>query len=248
MRQRPVMGAVEAGMARGREAGARIHVRIGRDGTPMVTVKAEQARMEQAGQAEPEPDAPGWAAERRVVQRFLGGDRSAFAELLAAHQQAVTRLAHRLLGWPGEGGQSEVEDVVQEVFVAAMRHLRGFRWESSLRTWLMTLTVNECRRVRRRRMLRWSLLRRWRESGGAKASAAADEGAMGSERSEQVRRAVRELPVRYREVVVLRYLEGMDAEGTARVLGLSRNAMEVRLHRAKRRLREMLGAWVEEGE
>jgi RNA polymerase sigma-70 factor (ECF subfamily) len=71
---------------------------------------------------------------------------------------------------------------------------------------------------------------------------------MGSERSEQVRRAVRELPVRYREVVVLRYLEGMDAEGTARVLGLSRNAMEVRLHRAKRRLREMLGAWVEEGE
>jgi RNA polymerase sigma-70 factor (ECF subfamily) len=151
------------------------------------------------------------------------------------------RLAWRLLGWRGD-----VEDVVQEVFIAAMLNLKKFRGESGFGTWLMALTVNRCRREQRKRMLRWMLWERWRkevESGGEKA---ADEAAIVQERSERVRRAVRGLPARYREVIVLRYIEQVPIEEIAEVLHLSRSAVEVRLHRGREQLREVLGEMMKE--
>jgi RNA polymerase sigma-70 factor, ECF subfamily len=198
--------------------------------TPTAAVKADGSQQDAR-------EVPGSsdAEDRALVGRFVKGDRAAFAELVRRHQARITRLAFRLLGWRGE-----VEDVVQEVFVAALQSLHRFRGQSSLATWLMALTINECRRQRRKRMLRWMFgLRRKVEP--ASMNAAADESAIGAERSAQVQRAVRGLPLRYREVIVLRYLEEMNIDQIAGMLRLSRNAVEVRLHRSREQLRQALG-------
>ncbi len=72
----------------------------------------------------------------------------ALEDLVAEHQQRVAGLACRLLG-----RRDDVADVVQEVFLAAFRNLRRFRGESSVATWLTTITVNKCRsHIRRRRL------------------------------------------------------------------------------------------------
>src|SRR5947209_2107430 len=88
------------------------------------------------------------ADESALAQRLAGGDPEAFEDIVALYRARVARLAHRLLGWGGDP-----EDVVQEVFLAALRKAKGFRGQASLWTWLATITVNRCRRQLRRQTL-----------------------------------------------------------------------------------------------
>jgi RNA polymerase sigma-70 factor (ECF subfamily) len=159
-----------------------------------------------------------------------------FDELVARQAPRVAACARRLLGW-----QTEVDDVVQEVFVRVLDGLPRFRGAAQLSTWIFRITVNECRRVRRRRLLQlrfWGRLA-WQEPRRASpvSSAVDDTG-------ERVRAAVRALPRAYREVVVLRYLEELPVAEVASILGIRANAVDVRLHRARAELRRTLGgAW-----
>lgn len=179
--------------------------------------------------------------ELALVERFRRGDDSAFDRIVAQHSAEIAALANRLLGWPGE-----VDDVVQEVFVAAWIGLRKFRGESSLRTWLFTITVNKCRsrRVRRRHCLRVATL----EAAEAVESRGrgADSAAMDQETFARVRRAVQMLPPKYREIMVLKYLEGLETDEICVLLAITTNALQVRLNRARKRLREQLGDLLEE--
>ena len=178
--------------------------------------------------------------ELDLVARFRRGDDSAFDRIVERHSADVAALANRLLGWP-----REVDDVVQEVFVAAFLGLRKFRGECRLRTWLFTITVNECRsfrhRLRRRRPL--AIVAETEIAGLGPGS---DEAAMDEETHARVRRAVQTLPQKYREVMVLRYLQGLETQEICELLGITVNAMQVRLNRARKRLKEQLGDLLEE--
>ena len=159
-----------------------------------------------------------------------------FHQIVARHHAPVARLAHRLLGWRD---RDAVDDVVQEVFLIALTRLKGFRGDSSLATWLMGITVNRCRVHRRRSALRLTWLRRmWSraETNREPATSAGDD----DETSRQVREAVADLPPRDREVIVLFYLEDFSVAQIAQLLGAKNNAVEVRLHRARRRLKTKL--------
>src|SRR5258706_13850898 len=103
-------------------------------------------------------DGPAPAGARRdaadsLADRFACGDPAAFDEVVHRDQETVARLAHRLLGW-----SPEVEDVVQEVFLAALKNATRFRRGSSLTTWLTTITLNKCRSQRRGFLVRLRLL------------------------------------------------------------------------------------------
>lgn len=166
------------------------------------------------------------------------GDPPAFETVVAEHRQRVTGLVYRLLGW-----SDDVEDVVQDVFVAVLNNLAKFRGEAQLGTWIYRIAVNVCRRHRRRRMLR---LRFWRPTGELPEAGAETPDSRGRrETSARVRAAVVGLPAGYREVVVLRYLEELPVLDIAVILGLSRNAVEVRLSRAREQLKQVLGNWME---
>ena len=161
-----------------------------------------------------------------------------FDRLVERHQARIARLAHRLLGWP-----NDVDDVVQEVFLAAWKGLPRFRGQAGAGTWLTRIAINKCRSLRRREMLRLRWLRRRQPDSAARAPAA-DQAAMDSERLAEIRQGVRRLPARYRELIVLRCLEDMPVDQIAEVLGLSRGNVEVRLHRARERLKKDLAEFL----
>jgi len=170
-----------------------------------------------------------------VVERFRRGDTSAFDRIVAIHSADVAALANRLLGWPGD-----VEDIVQDVFLSALLGLKKFRCECSLKTWLFTITVNECRNYRYRQLLRLKLFSKAVGEASAAGIGSADERVLSREGFERVRRAVRALPARYREPVVLKYLQQLSSDEICRILGISQNALQARLSRARKRLKEDL--------
>ena len=178
--------------------------------------------------------------EQALVERFRRGDDSAFDRIVERHSAEVAALANRLLGWPGE-----VDDVVQDVFVAAFVSLKKFRGECRPRTWLYTITVNKCR-SRRARWRRRRLGRLDDSEVMAGHDESAERPAMDEETFVTVRRAVQVLPRKYREVVVLRYLQGLEPGEISELLGIRVNAVQVRLNRARARLREHLGNLLEE--
>lgn len=172
-------------------------------------------------------------SDDELIVRFQNGESSAFDGIVARNQERVTRLVYRLSGW-----SEDVEDLVQDVFVRVLQNLHRFRGESRFSTWLTAIAVNRCRSWRRRRRLRSrKLLHLWSRSKGVNPAPRRNET---YEMHEQVREAVQRLPARYREPVVLRYFEDLPIQEVARVLNLSPGAVEVRLSRARRRLKELL--------
>lgn len=178
--------------------------------------------------------------EQALVEQFRRGDDSAFDRIVERHGAEIAALANRLLAWP-----QDVDDVVQEVFTSAFTGLKKFRGQCRLRTWLFTITINKCRSYRYRR-----LFRRHEVALDDAVQPCSDDsaatGAMAAERLAHIRRAVRTLPPKYHEVVVLRYLEGLETSEVCRLLGISANTMQVRLSRAKSQLKESLSELMQE--
>jgi len=166
-----------------------------------------------------------------LIEQFRRGDESAFEKIVERYSADVAALANRLLGWPGE-----VEDVTQEIFLAAFLGLKKFRCECSLKTWLFTITINKCRSFRYRRLLR---LRKFSHAVGKTPlllAHTAHNSPMGREEFNRIRCAVAALPAKYREPVVLRYLQELGTDEISRILGISKNTLHVRLSRARKRL------------
>jgi RNA polymerase sigma-70 factor (ECF subfamily) len=163
-----------------------------------------------------------------------------FEQLVAEHQQRVAGLCYRLLGWQGE-----VEDVVQDVFLSVCEALPDYRGESQVSTWITRIAINACRNHIRKRLRFLRRLVPLAPTHDTAPTAAADRGLMSQEQFEHVRASVGRLPRKYREVIVLRYLEELPVSEIAAVLELSRNAVEVRLNRARKLLREYLASLLE---
>jgi RNA polymerase sigma-70 factor (ECF subfamily) len=185
-------------------------------------------------------------AANLLAQWLAAADREAAAAparaaevgaLLLGHQDHVRRLVHRLLGWPGDG--AAVDDVVQEVLLAAWRHRASFRGEARVTTWLVRIALRKVQNHVRWRRVRRRLLRPFDGSHDPVAA----PGACPVEAADEVRAvhaAMAALPHGDREVLVLRYLEDRPIEEIAALLGCARNAAEQRLSRARARLRGVL--------
>lgn len=160
---------------------------------------------------------------------------ASFDRLVAEHYGRTARLVDRLTGWSGHR-----DDLVQEVFVAAWRAWPSFREESRAETWLTRIAINTCRTHGRRQWLRREVWRRLTEIVQPSEHRGPDTSLVSQESSETVRRAISSLGQRDREVLVLRYLEEQSIEEIAAAMGLTRGALEVRLSRARTRLKTLL--------
>lgn len=181
----------------------------------------------------PSPD------DASLTARLVRGDNGAFEQLVRLYQAPVARLAQRLLGW-----NSDVDDIVQDVFLTLFEGARTFRGESSPWTWLCQITINRCRSQQRREARR-SQLRRLLQ-GPAPQATPADHILAAAEALQAVQAAVGSLPPRDREVVVLFYLENQSAEQIGRLVGSRVNTVHMRLHRARAKLRKMLTALIQD--
>ncbi len=176
-----------------------------------------------------------------LVGKFNQGDASVFERIVQQYTAEIAVLANRLLGWPGD-----VEDITQDIFLAAYLGLKKFRCDCSLKTWLFTITTNRCRSYRYKRMLRLRFFSQAADKAASARGRAADKVSMDSETFERVRQAVTALPAKYREPIVLRYLQEVSTDEISRILGISENTLQVRLTRAKKRLRHDLAKLMEE--
>lgn len=179
--------------------------------------------------------------DEHLVEQFNRGDESAFDTIVEQHSSDIAALANRLLGWSGE-----VDDVTQDIFLAAFLGLKKFRCDCSIKTWLFTITVNKCRSYRYKRVLRSRRISQVADIVAEASDGQADSKPMEAETFERVRRAVQELPAKYREPVVLRYLQELPTDEISRILGISNNTLQVRLNRARARLKEDLAELTKE--
>jgi len=148
-----------------------------------------------------------------LAARFARGDADALAEVIALYALRISALAYRLMGYDGD-----LDDMVQDIFLAALQNRSRFRGESSLWTWLTGITLNRCRaHCRKQRIRRLAMRIIWPHS-----------------------ELVAALAWRDREIIVLHYFEQMSIADVGLILKKEPGAVAVQLHRARQRLRNIL--------
>jgi RNA polymerase sigma-70 factor, ECF subfamily len=174
-----------------------------------------------------------------LVERHRCGDARAFEEVYSRHSEMVYNLALRLADEP-----ETAADLSQEIFLRVFKHLASFAGRSSLKTWIYRIALNHCRgRLAGRR--RWSFLRLF-EEGEVTSEPLPDLGrgpaelALASEDGHRVEEGLRQLPIEFREAVVLRDLEGLSYEEIAEILGIRIGTVRSRIARGRDRLRTWL--------
>ena len=168
-----------------------------------------------------------------LVAACRRGDRAAFEEVVRRTYRHVYTQAFRIVG-----DRHEAEDVAQEAYLRVFRSLAGFRGESQFETWLYRIVANAAVTHLRRRG-RIGELTLDREDRPVEPAADVRVAEQAVDR-EELSRALADLPVSLRAVVVLKDVYGMPHKEIAQLLGTTEGAVKVRLHRARRRLKERL--------
>jgi RNA polymerase sigma-70 factor (ECF subfamily) len=180
--------------------------------------------------------------DQELVAQAAAGSREAFDELVRRHQVSIVSLARALTS-----GSADAEDLAQEVFLRVWRGLRGFRGDSTFRTWLHRVAVN----VIHSHHGRVSRLRRLFQAAPAEPAARRDndpiESAADSTDLESdvvmrdaIDKALATLPDELRVAVTLRDVQGLDYKEIAGVLDVPIGTVESRIFRGRQRLKPLL--------
>ncbi|MGH7333310.1 MAG: sigma-70 family RNA polymerase sigma factor [Candidatus Rokuibacteriota bacterium] len=183
--------------------------------------------------------------DRILVERCQAGDLTAFEPLVEKYRQRVWRLAHNVLR-----DREEAWDVAQEAFIRAYQALPSFRGQSAFYTWLFRIVMNlAADRVRQRaargrafgteRIPEEDWERVMRDQGVGPDSSAAQ-----TEDRERITKALDTLSEDHRTIIMLSDLEGLSYREIAEVLDVPMGTVMSRLHNARRRLRDALGAFL----
>ena len=167
---------------------------------------------------------------RDLLDRCRRGDPAAFEELVRSTHRRVYTLAFRVVG-----DRHEAEDVAQEAYLRMYRGLPGFRGDSSFDTWLYRITANAAASHLRRRGRFGDVL-----DDPEDVVQVPDEASPDPVDRDEIQRALFALPVAQRAVLVMRDAYGFSIAEIAEDLGLSEGAVKVRIHRARRRLKELV--------
>lgn len=173
-----------------------------------------------------------------VVRRVLAGEVALFEVLLRRHDPRVYRTVRAILR-----DEDDAEDAMQGAWVRAYQHLGEWAGNSAFSTWLVRIAVNEALGRLRKKSRLVPVEDESDEEGGIMDPRAEnpEERAAAHETIRLLERAVDALPVPYRTVYVMREIEQLSTAETGEALGLTEEAVKVRLHRARAMLRESLG-------
>jgi RNA polymerase sigma-70 factor (ECF subfamily) len=200
--------------------------------------KLTQAQMEARAQQRLEDD--------DLIREAQAGERTAFDALVRRYDQSVLRLALHMLG-----NEQDAQDVHQEAFIKAYRHLSNFRFECSFYTWLYRIVTNLCLdQLRRRKSRREDPSTAFDASGGEMDLMAniSDERAMANPgreldrkiMGEQIKDALDKLTPRERTVFELKHYQGLKLRTIGEMLSTTEETAKNTLFRATRKLREQL--------
>lgn len=180
------------------------------------------------------------------LEALRAGSRVEFALLVDTYSPLVYRMGLKMLGNP-----QDAEDVLQETFIKAFRHIQDFDGRASISTWLYRIATNEALMVLRRKHPEMVSV----EEPAASVTedqeplqivdwcCIPEEELMTAEGRAYLDQAIGTLPASLRLVFVLRDIEGLSTRETAEVLSLTETAVKTRLSRARLRLREELSSY-----
>jgi len=177
------------------------------------------------------------SADGELIEATLNGDDNAFRHLVERFMDEVSRTVTGMMG-----PVPEVDDVVQEVFIKLHRSLSSYRGEASLKTFVVRMAINKSLDALRKRK-RTSWLKPWseQETVSLPSTDASDFNLTSRERKSELRRAINTLPENQRAVIVLRLIEEISTEETARILDIPYGTVLSRLKRGLDKLRTELG-------
>ena len=189
--------------------------------------------------------------EEMLIRRIRGGEHELFYELIRPYERRVYSAAFAILR-----NEADAEDAAQEAVLKAFKHIRQFRAEARFSTWLIQITVNEARMRRRKEHAHLvdPIVDHQDEEGNYTPRDFADWREIPSETLErnevrqQLAEALASLGQNYREVFVLRDMQHLSIQETAKAVGISTASVKTRLLRARLMLRDLLapglgGSW-----
>jgi RNA polymerase sigma-70 factor, ECF subfamily len=189
------------------------------------------------------------SSEDFSLEALQAGDRSEFARVVDAYYTIIYRLALKILG-----NSQDAEDVLQETFIKAYRHISGFNGHSKLSTWLYRIATNEALMLIRRQKPDFVSIDEPMENLDVDQEplqiedwcCLPEKELLSSEARIHLDKAIDRLPASLRVVFVLRDIQGLSTLETADVLDLSETAVKTRLSRARLRLRGDLTSYYSE--
>ncbi len=196
--------------------------------------------------------------DNELVARLTAGDAAAFRYVVTRYSPVMLHVARGFVST-----RASAEEVVQEAWLAVVRSLEGFEGRSSLRTWIVGITVNLARRrgVQDARSVPWSTVAGDDTTGtvdpsrfrgphdpypggwtpaGAPAVLPPEQQVLAGETRELLGAALGRLPGRQRVVVTLRDVDGLSSDEVCEALGISAGNQRILLHRGRSRLRQLL--------
>jgi len=182
------------------------------------------------------------AGDEELVVLAREENTRAFDELVNRYQNKIYRLARRMTAT-----EEDAEDVLQEAFVKAYKSLGGFKGNSRFSTWLYRITVNLALMKLRKKKLETVPLDQPIETGDGIVQREIEDGGpdpldnlIAAESKQILDASIADLPAGHRAVFILRDVEKLSTEDTARVLGITVPAVKSRLHRTRLMLKERL--------
>jgi RNA polymerase sigma-70 factor (ECF subfamily) len=172
--------------------------------------------------------------ESTLIRHAANGDAAAWEPLVLAHQEAVFRLSYLLLGDP-----DEAEDIAQETFLRAWKHLRRFDPARPLRPWLLSIASNLASNRRRSAGRYVSALMRAFRNEPASSPGVEEKSAQKLEAAD-LWKAVQNLSVPDQQIIYLRYFLELSVGETAQALDVPEGTVKSRLSRALERLRGII--------
>jgi RNA polymerase sigma-70 factor, ECF subfamily len=171
--------------------------------------------------------------EYAIIRKILAGDADQYAVLVDAYKDLAYNVAFRLVG-----DADTAKDMAQESFIAAYNALDDFKFNSKFSSWLYRIVINRCR----------DHFRATRETVPvdeicdfiAGTDHTPEQAASCRQTGDTVQEALNKLPPDYREVIILKHIEGLDYQEIADTLEVSVSALKVRAHRGREMLRKLL--------
>ncbi len=180
--------------------------------------------------------------ELEIILRVRAGDTDAFEALVLEHQNKVYSLALRMVG-----NEEDARDMAQEAFIRAFNSLASFRGESKFSVWLYRLTSNICIDFLRGRAKRRTVSLNWEDEDGEEGELEIPDERFSpearlerTELRESVRRGLDSLSPEYREILLLREINGLSYDEISRALNLEEGTVKSRIFRARKKLSEFL--------
>lgn len=171
----------------------------------------------------------------RIIERCRTGDSTAIEHFVQTYQQDVYRLALSILD-----DSHEAEDATQESLLAALRGLDSFHGNSSLKTWLFSITVNICRTRLQRQQRREQVTQLLNGILQRTHPASVEEGAIQNESNQALWHAIHDMNEKHRIPIVLRYYHDLSVPEIAAILQIPEGTVHSRLNTARKLLHDVL--------